>query len=193
MDSNIFIREYWKQVMEGDSIYLRSLKPGDEEKHLHLHMNNKHFFERYAMKRIENYYTLEFQKHLLEQFDYLKKQGTEYHFGIYTKDSNELIGTTELYQLFRGALQSAHIGYSVAKKYNGAGYASEACRLITTYAFTNLKLHRVEAGVMPRNKASIRVLEKNGYVKEGIARKNVRIQGIWEDHQILAIINPEDV
>ncbi|MDF9767149.1 RimJ/RimL family protein N-acetyltransferase [Bacillus velezensis] len=50
----------------------------------------------------------------------------------------------------------------------------------------------IEAGVMPHNKASIRVLEKAGFHKEGIARKNVKINGKWEDHQVLAIIHPED-
>ena len=55
-----------------------------------------------------------------------------------------------------------------------------------------VKLHRIEAGVMPRNLASIRVLEKAGFHKEGIARKNVKINGKWEDHQLLAVINPND-
>lgn len=60
------------------------------------------------------------------------------------------------------------------------------------YAFDHLQLHRIEAGVMPHNKASIRVLEKAGFHKEGVAKKNVKINGKWEDHQVLAIINPED-
>jgi ribosomal-protein-alanine N-acetyltransferase len=45
---------------------------------------------------------------------------------------------------------------------------------------------------MPHNGGSIRVLEKAGFHKEGIAKKNVRINGKWEDHQVLAIINPDD-
>lgn len=44
---------------------------------------------------------------------------------------------------------------------------------------------------MPHNIASIRVLEKAGFHKEGIALKNVKINGKWEDHQVLAIINPK--
>ncbi|MET3851852.1 RimJ/RimL family protein N-acetyltransferase [Paenibacillus sp. OAE614] len=69
---------------------------------------------------------------------------------------------------------------------------TEAVRLMVDYAFTELKLHRIEAGVMPRNLGSIRVLEKAGFHREGIARSNVLINGKWEDHQVLAIINPED-
>lgn len=53
-------------------------------------------------------------------------------------------------------------------------------------------MHRIEAGVMPHNVGSIRVLEKSGFHYEGIARKNVKINGQWADHQELAIINPKD-
>ncbi len=60
----------------------------------------------------------------------------------------------------------------------------EAVRLMVDYAFTELKLHRIEAGVMPRNLGSIRVLEKAGFHREGIARSNVLINGKWEDHQV---------
>lgn len=69
---------------------------------------------------------------------------------------------------------------------------TEAVKLIVDFAFHELKLHRIEAGVMPRNLGSMRVLEKAGFHKEGIARKNVKINGVWEDHQVLAILNPDD-
>jgi ribosomal-protein-alanine N-acetyltransferase len=68
---------------------------------------------------------------------------------------------------------------------------TEAVRLVVRFAFEQLKLHRLEAGVMPHNLGSIRVLEKAGFHKEGIAKKNVKINGRWEDHQILAIINED--
>jgi ribosomal-protein-alanine N-acetyltransferase len=60
------------------------------------------------------------------------------------------------------------------------------------YAFDNLKLHRIEAGVMPHNIGSIRVLEKSGFHKAGLAKKNVKINGQWKDPQVLAIVNPKD-
>lgn len=70
-----------------------------------------------------------------------------------------------------GFLQSAFIGYFLDGKYNGKGYATKAVKLAVDYAFNELELHRIEAGVMPNNKASIRVLEKAVFHKEGIARK----------------------
>ena len=69
---------------------------------------------------------------------------------------------------------------------------TEAINFAVDYAFKELKLHRIEAGVMPHNKGSIKVLEKAGFHKEGIAKENVRINGRWEDHQTLAIVKNED-
>ncbi len=79
------------------------------------------------------------------------------------------------------------------KEHNAKGYTTEALQLVVDFAFRELKLHRIEAGAMLDNIASIRVLEKVGFKKEGIAKGNIRINGKWTDHQILAIINSLDV
>ncbi|MDQ0206011.1 GNAT family N-acetyltransferase [Alkalicoccobacillus murimartini] len=179
--------------MEGNLIYLRSFQLEDASELLQMQKQNKHFFEQFSMSRTADYYSLDYQKHLIEQFIRLKEQGIEYHFGVFLKGSGQLIGTMDLFHIYRGSLQNAMIGYFLSEEHNGKGYASEACALLVHYAFSNLKLHRIEAGVMPRNHGSIRVLEKAGFHKEGIARKNVRIQGIWEDHQVLACLNPSEI
>ena len=93
----------------------------------------------------------------------------------------------------RGPLQSAVLGYALDQKHNNKGYTTEAVELVVGYAFRKLALHRIEADVMPGNDASIRVLEKAGFHKEGIALQNVQINGEWQDHQVLAIINPRDL
>lgn len=116
-----------------------------------------------------------------------------YSFGVFKNEDDTLIGAISLFQILWEDLQSAFIGYFLDRGHNGKGYATEAIKLIVDFAFNELNLHRIEAGVMPHNQASIRVLEKAGFHKEGIARKNVKINGKWEDHQVLAIINPEDL
>lgn len=59
---------------------------------------------------------------------------------------------------------------------------TEAVKAVTDYAFGTLNLHRVKANVMPRNKASLRVLEKVGYRNEGLTIRYLKINGVWEDH-----------
>ena len=67
--------------------------------------------------------------------------------------------------------------------------ATEALRRLVEFAFATLGLHRVEANIMPRNKPSLRVAEKSGFVFEGTARAYLNINGVWEDHAHMAIIN----
>jgi [ribosomal protein S5]-alanine N-acetyltransferase len=178
--------------IQGTQIYLRELREEDACDLLYLQKENKEFFEKYSMSRMARFYTKDGQVERISQFSRDKENDQAYHFGIYLSRENRLIGTINLFQVLRGSLQSAFIGYFLDRGYNGRGYTSEAANLIVKYGFEELKLHRIEAGVMPNNIGSIRVLEKAGFHKEGTARKNVRINGKWEDHQVLAIINPAD-
>lgn len=179
-------------MMIGKSIYIRPLSTDDAVASLKLQTENRDFFEKFSMDRNSDFYTIEGQIKMIEKQNENMKDDQEYYFGIFKNDDNTLVGTINLFQIFRGSLQSAFIGYFLDKKHNGKGYTTEAIQLIVEYAFNKLKLHRIEAGVMPHNIASIRVLEKAGFHKEGIAKKNVKINGKWEDHQVLAIINPND-
>lgn len=180
-----------EQKLSGENIYIRLLNVDDAEELLQVQVENKDFFEKYAMKRDKDFYTLEGHQKRLQMFAENAKQDLDYFFGIFTNE-DDLIGTINLFAVMRGSIQSAFVGYFLDNKHNGRGYTTEAVKLIVKYAFEELKLHRVEAGVMPRNIGSIRVLEKAGFEKEGLARKNVKINGKWEDHQQMAIINPAD-
>ena len=66
---------------------------------------------------------------------------------------------------------------------------SAAVEMITKFSFEELGLHRLEANVMPKNKASLRVLEKNQFVNEGISKYYLNINGVWEDHVHMVKIN----
>ncbi|MFE8699693.1 GNAT family N-acetyltransferase [Cytobacillus sp. FJAT-54145] len=173
-------------------IYLRLLELTDAEGLLSLEVKNKDFFQLYTPLKNESFYTLKGQKERIEKSIARANEGTYYSFGIFLTETNQLIGNLTLSEVIRGDLQSCWIGYYLDKDQNGKGYMTKAVRLGVDYAFKELKLHRIEAGVMPHNVGSIKVLEKAGFNKEGIAKQNVRINGRWEDHQTLAIINPEE-
>jgi [ribosomal protein S5]-alanine N-acetyltransferase len=181
------------QKLSGKSIYIRLLTVADAEEMVKLQVENRSFFAKFAMERSDDFYTVESQRKRLQQLSENANQDLDYYFGIFTNEDDLLIGTINLFSVIRGSIQSAFVGYFLDQKHNGKGYTTEAVHLIVNYAFEELKLHRVEAGVMPHNIASIRVLEKAGFEKEGLARKNVKINGKWEDHQQMAIINPADL
>lgn len=178
-------------MLKSESIYIRPFITSDATALLELQLANRDFFQKFSMERDDNFYTLEAQLERIPQYQELSQNDQSYNFGIFTYDDT-LIGTINLFHVMRGSLQSAFIGYFLDKNHNGKGYTTEAAKLIVDYGFNELNLHRIEAGVMPHNIGSIRVLEKAGFHKEGIAVKNVKINGKWEDHQVLAIINPRD-
>lgn len=174
--------------INGEKIYIRDLERSDAKAALDLYIKNKEFFRKYSSTRNEDFYTLKVQEDIIK--DNILKSGRDekYSFGVFAKGSDELIGNIALTEVLRGSLQSCYIGYSLDMDQNGKGYMTEAVKLVVKFAFEDLKLHRIEAGVMPHNTRSMRVLEKAGFKKEGIARKNVNINGAWQDHQVLAII-----
>jgi ribosomal-protein-alanine N-acetyltransferase len=101
-------------------------------------------------------------------------------YGIF--DEDVLAGTVALSNVVRGPFLSANLGYWVAEARNGRGLATRAVSEIVKIAFTDLGLHRVEAGTLVENIASQRVLEKNGFARIGLAPRYLRIAGAWRDH-----------
>ncbi|MBO9130874.1 GNAT family protein [Bacillus sp. 165] len=177
--------------MNGNKIFLMPLDESLGEAVLELQRKNRSFFEQTSIERNNDFFTLEGQLQRIKKSEENSNQDKGYSFGIFLNDTQELIGEISLFKIERGPAQTGMVGYSLDKEHNGNGYMTEAVNLIVNYAFHDLKLHRIEAGVMPHNLGSIKVLEKSGFQKEGIARKNVKINGKWEDHQMLAIINDD--
>jgi ribosomal-protein-alanine N-acetyltransferase len=70
--------------------------------------------------------------------------------------------------------------------YARQGYMTAAVSALVPFAFSTLKLHRLEAACIPENAASVRLLEKTGFVREGYAREYLCINGVWQDHLLYA-------
>jgi [ribosomal protein S5]-alanine N-acetyltransferase len=173
----------------GNKIFIRFFEDEDAESLLDLHLRNGEFFQKYSPTFGGDYYKLDSKCNYISNSRKQREEDKAYAFGIYLKDNGALIGDVSLYRISRGSLQRCLIGYSLDKQHNGSGYMTEAVSLAVEFAFNELKLHRVEAGVMLNNIGSMRVLEKAGFHREGIEQKGVKINGQWEDHQIFAIIS----
>jgi len=180
-----------KNMEKTQEIFIRQLEFSDAEDLLKLEVENRDFFQLYAPLKDEKFYTIAGQVERIEKWVLSAEQDSVYSFGIFLTDSKQLIGNVTLSEVARGNYQSCWIGYYLDRKQNGKGYMTKAVKLVVDYGFNELKLHRIEAGVMPHNIRSIKVLEKAGFHKEGIAIENVKINGKWENHQTLAIINNE--
>ena len=80
------------------------------------------------------------------------------------------------------------IGYWMGERYAGQGAMFDALQCVIPFAFTTLRLHRLEAACIPSNKRSVRLLEKAGFQREGLLRSYLCINGSWHDHYLYARI-----
>ena len=109
---------------------------------------------------------------------------------ITTRDSGVLIGMIEL--AARSIPERRYeLGYWISPEHRGKGYASEAARTMCRVGFEILGLHRIEAGALSRNRASIRVLEKAGLRHEGVFRRRAKVGKRWLDEVFLARVKEE--
>jgi [ribosomal protein S5]-alanine N-acetyltransferase len=109
-----------------------------------------------------------------------------YGFGLFLLDGR-FAGEVSLGSVSRGPFQSAFVGYWIDEALAGHGYVPEGVVLMLRYAFETLRLHRLEAAIVPRNRPSRRVVEKLGLREEGTALRFLQIQGVYEDHVRYAI------
>ena len=172
-----------------DPVALRPFTSGDAEALLGLRIKNRSFLISFEPQRDVNIYTLSAQRRQIQSDEEGFQTGRRYAFGVYLGDL--LVGRVSLDNVVRGAWQNATLGYFVDQEHNGRGIATEAVRAAVTYAFDEVDLHRVQAGVMPRNARSIRVLEKVGFRFEGLSLRYLQINGAWEDHNMYAITAEE--
>jgi [ribosomal protein S5]-alanine N-acetyltransferase len=113
-----------------------------------------------------------------------------YPFLIF-RDNGVLVGGLTLGQVRRSVVQSGTLGYWIGAPHARQGLMTAAVRGIIGYGFTTLRLHRIEASCLPNNRASIRLLERIGFTKEGYARAYLRINGAWQDHLLFALIDTD--
>jgi ribosomal-protein-alanine N-acetyltransferase len=114
-----------------------------------------------------------------------------YPFLIFREADNILVGGLTLGQVKRGVAQAATLGYWMGSPYAGKGLMSRSVRAVTGFAFTVLRLHRIEAACLPHNEASIHLLERIGFKREGFARAYLRINGVWQDHLLYALLETD--
>jgi ribosomal-protein-alanine N-acetyltransferase len=87
--------------------------------------------------------------------------------------------------------QAASLGYWIGRPHTGRGYMTDAGRAVVPYVFGTLGLHRLEAACLPHNLASARVLAKIGFKREGTARRYLKINGVWQDHDLYALLQDD--
>jgi ribosomal-protein-alanine N-acetyltransferase len=114
-----------------------------------------------------------------------------YPFVVFREDDGTLIGGVTLANVRRGIVQAGTVGYWIGQPHAGKGYMTAALRVLLPTLFGELNLHRIEAACIPTNASSIRVLEKCGFAREGLARRYLCINGVWQDHYLYGLLDED--
>lgn len=174
-----------------NEVLLRPLFEVPVDEVVQVYTDNRAFLEPYEPPRPDSYFTVAGQTELLANTERLWQTGNQYTFAICqpTKKGQRdaMVGRIALSNVVRGAWHSCTVGYFVSQRCNGQGIATQALTQAVDFAFSTAELHRVQAAIMPRNKPSLRVVEKVGFHYEGLAKYYLNIDGVWEDHAIYSV------
>jgi ribosomal-protein-alanine N-acetyltransferase len=110
------------------------------------------------------------------------------NWAITIKDNPQLIGIIGHYRI-KPEHHRAEIGYMILPEFSGKGIVTEAVKAVVKYGFEQMKLHSIEAVIDPDNIASAKVLEKNGFIKEGHLKENEFFEGRFLDSVIYSLLN----
>ncbi len=109
----------------------------------------------------------------------------------FDKKNKKIIGFTSLMDISRGVFQNAYLGYRILNPYWRQGYGRELIDGTIDFAFQKVKLHRLEAGIHPRNIRSIALAKSLGLRREGLSKRRLYLNSQWEDVSIFAITSEE--
>lgn len=129
-------------------------------------------------------------RRVIEDTQTLARQRTLYHFGVAERAGDRIVGHATLFK-WDEEQKRAEIGYSIRRDRWGKGLATEAVAALIDFAFARLAIRRLEADADPRNGASMRVLEKLGFVREGYLRERWEIGGEIQDAVMYGLLQRE--
>lgn len=150
-------------------------------------------YEYLSMDEVTKYYDLETLTSKQQAVDLIQgllqryKVGRQIRWGITLKNSNNIIGTCGFHTLEPDHYK-AEVGYELHPDYWGAGIMSEVLAKVVDYGFTEMNLNRIEAFYQPANLASKKVLEKNGFIYEGLLKQRFFTKGRFVDVALCAVL-----
>ncbi|WP_295162620.1 GNAT family N-acetyltransferase [uncultured Brachyspira sp.] len=156
------------------------------------YFRNKDFFKDFDPLRPDIFYKVSTHKNIIKNEIEEIKDGRMLKFWIFKiEDKKSIIGMISFVNICKGTFLSASVGYKLDEAQQHKGYMTEALNAALIIVFKELRLHRIEANIMPHNKPSLGLAKRLGFEYEGLAKKYLKINGKWEDHVHMTIINDE--
>ena len=178
-------------LLEGARVSVRLPEHGDVDAIIAFFTKNERFLARYGAacareKLTHQYWSAQVD---LRRAEFLRDESCKTF--IFQRDDGAVVGTANLTEFVRGPFQAAYLGYSLAESEQGKGLMHEALALLIRFAFAQLNLHRIMANFIPTNERSRAVLERLNFTVEGRASDYLRINGVWREHVLTSLTNPD--
>ena len=179
------------KLFETERLYAYVVDEGSSRQLLAYERENRESFSQFSPQRNDSYYTLANIQFHCERQALLYEQRRKLPLVFSRKGGSAIVAQVYLSEILYGASYSAKIGYSTALKWQRQGIGTEAVESVIEYAFTKLKMHRLEATIMTKNYPSLAFASSLGFVQEGISQGYLLLNGTWEDYCQLALLNEQ--
>jgi ribosomal-protein-alanine N-acetyltransferase len=173
-------------AIQGDGVYLRAPQMADFAEWVGVREQSRDFLTPWEPVWPADDLTRGGFKRRLKRYNEDFRGDQAYPFFLFAKETNRLIGGLTLTNIRRGVAQAGSLGYWIGAPFARKGFMTAGVRAFVPFAFETLRLHRLEAACIPTNQASIGLLEKTSFQREGYAREYLCINGIWQDHLLYA-------
>jgi ribosomal-protein-alanine N-acetyltransferase len=179
---------YESPVIAGEGLFLRTPSLVDYQPWAELRAESRSFLTPWEPTWPADDLTRAAFRRRVRRYQAEIREDHAYPFFIFRQSDYVLLGGITLSNVTRGMTQTATIGYWMGERFANHGYMTRAVRALIPFAFGALHLHRLEAACLPHNRPSMRLLEKLGFCREGLARGLVCINGRWQDHIVFALL-----
>ena len=178
-------------VVHGDEVYLRTPQMSDYPAWAELRAMSREFLTPWEPAWTSSELTRTSFRRRLKYYSRDLREDLGYAFFVFETDSDELLGGLTLSNVRRGVTQACTLGYWIGTPHAGQGCMTAGVNAVIPFVFDALSLHRLEAACLPHNEASMKLLDKTGFTREGLARRYLKINGIWQDHVTFALLEDD--
>ena len=178
-------------IVHGDGVYLRAPQLSDYSDWAELRARSRDFLTPWEPAWTSSELTRSSFRRRLKYYTRDLREDLGYAFFLFDSDNEMLLGGLTLSNVRRGVTHASTLGYWIGEPYAGQGKMTAGVRASLPFVFNTLHLRRLEAACLPRNEASIRLLERVGFIHEGLARRYLKINGVWQDHVTYALLEDD--
>jgi ribosomal-protein-alanine N-acetyltransferase len=178
-------------ILASERLVIRVPTERDADAMARFASDNREHFAPWDPARDDDYFTPAYWKRTLAEDVARARDGTQMQLVLIDREhpDSTIVGQCTMSGITRGVFQAAHLGYGLDHRFVGRGLMSEALRTVIDHAFYETNLHRIMANTMPHNERSLRLLERLGFEREGLAKNYLYLAGAWRDHVLMSLTN----